>query len=260
MAIPFASLEFLPENERLFCEMVEASMEATKASGRLFLFLAHMGGNSLVFAGPPRRSWEEVDEGALTDFVTYGLLHLDYGGRGTPNYRVSNDGYRYYRYLQERRGTPIVQIEETVRRFLDGEDFAQRYPKATQALGKATSLLWTGELDDQHVSELGAAMRAALQDFTVEFLAQLGVAAEASPEKPIQGLKNAVDRLSDRLGEREPAVLKALVDLAEVELREIQRIHHVRDEGKVHTWDELRRATFLLTLVMYELDHAAASR
>jgi hypothetical protein len=259
MRISFEDIEFLPETEALFCDMVEATMEAVKSSGRLFLLSKHSGGNSLILVGPPRRDWHDIDEAALNDFAVYGLLQIDYGSRGNPIYRVSNDGHRYYRYLQERRGTPIDQVETTIRTFFEGERFALRYPRAVSALGKATEILWKGKNDDQTASELGAALRAALQDFTDEFLQRLGIQSQESQERPIHRLRGIVDAIAGRTGGREPPVLRALVGLAHVELREIQRIHHVRDVGEVESWDELRRATFVLTFLMYELDRAAGS-
>jgi hypothetical protein len=259
VSIRFEDIEFLPETEALFCEMVETTMESTKASGRLFILAQHMGGNHMIFAGPPRRDWEDVDEGGLNDLANYGLLQLDYSSRGTPNYRVSNDGHRYYRYLQERRGTPMAQVEETIHRLIDGEAFARRYPKTVSSLGKATQLLWRGETDDQTASELGAALRAALQDFADEYLQRLRVQSKISREQPISRLRDAIDTIRDRIGAREPAVIDKLVELADVELREVQRIHHVRDEGPVGRWDEMRRATFVMTLTIYELDRAAGS-
>lgn len=259
MRIRFEDIEFLPETEDLFREMVEASMAVANPSGRRFLLAKHLGGNSLVLAGPPRRDWKDADEAALTDLVAYGLLQADYGSRGTPNYRVSNDGHRYYRYLQRRRGTALAQIETTIRRSIEDENFAQRYPRAILGLGKATDLLWEGTTDDRAASELGAALRAALQDFANELLERLGIKTEVSKEKPVQRLRVAGESIADRIGEREPAVLNALVELASAELREVQRIHHVRDEGSVDRWDELRRATFVLGLLMYELDRAAES-
>jgi hypothetical protein len=259
VSIRFDDIEFLPETEALFCEMVETTMKATRASGRQFVIAQHMGGSHMIFVGPPRRDWEDVDEGALTDLATYGLLQLGYSSRGTPNYRVSSDGHRYYRYLQERRGTPVVQVEEMIRRLIDGEAFSRRYPKSVAALSKATQLLWTGETDDQTASELGAALRATLQDFVDELLQRLGVHSTLSREQPISRLREAVDAIRDRIGAREQAVMNKLVELADVELREVQRIHHVRHEGPVKGWDEMRRATFVLTLLIHELDLAAGS-
>ncbi|MDP8927650.1 MAG: hypothetical protein M3O70_03490 [Actinomycetota bacterium] len=54
-----------------------------------------------------------VDRGALDDLTDLGLLRLRYssGRSRTPNYRLTNDGRRYYQWLQEQRGQPIEQVE-----------------------------------------------------------------------------------------------------------------------------------------------------
>lgn len=251
----FDEIELLPETEELLCGMVEAAL-AAKPAGRLFIFSAHMRGNVLISTGPPRRDWADIDEAALQDLAAYGLLQRGFSSKGTPNYRVSNDGYRYYRYLQARRGTHLEQLEETIRAHLDGARFSSRYPRTAGGMSQAFDLLWQGDTDNTRVSELGADLRGAMQDFATELLARQRVESETSAEKPVQRLEEAIAQLENRLGEREPAVLAALVNLADATLRQVQRVHHVRDEGAIDQWDELRRAAFVLAFLMYEFDLA----
>ncbi len=259
MGLPFASIDLPPETEQLFVEMAEATLSSTTPAHRMFMLAVHLGGNRLVFAGQPRRDWKDVDPGALDDLASLGLLRKSFGGRGTPNYRLTNDGRRFFEWLMSQRGEPIRQVEQTVRTWLGSEGFASRYPAASASLGRAFEQLWHGETDDQAVSGYGADLRAALQDFASELQGHLKLDSSTSREKPVDRLAEAVEALADRVGEREEAVLAQLVELCRVTLRQVQRIHHVRAEGELSGWDELRRAGFVLVMVVHELDRAVDS-
>ncbi|MDP8927649.1 MAG: hypothetical protein M3O70_03485 [Actinomycetota bacterium] len=93
-----------------------------------------------------------------------------------------------------------------------------------------------------------------------ELLQHLAVASDVSREKPIQRLREATAAVADRVGPRETAVLEQLVELADVTLKQVQRVHHIRDESKpIAGWDELRRTGFVLAMLMHELDKVAES-
>lgn len=257
MALPFASVDLTPETQQLFVEMAEATLNSTTPAHRMFLLAQHLGGNNLIFSGEPRRDWKDVDPGSLDDLAGLGLLRKGFGGgRGTPNYQLTNDGRRFFEWLMSQRGEPVRQVERGVQAWLGSEGFARRYPTASISLGRALEQLWRGETDEQTASAYGADLRAALQDFAAEVHGQLKLDSSANREKPIDLLEEAVEALADRIGQREKAVLTQLVALCDATLRQVQRIHHVRAEGKLRGWDELRRAGFVLTMVVHELDRA----
>lgn len=260
MRIAFDAIDLDPDAERLFCEMTATVVEADPQSERMFMLAVHLGGNQLMFVSEPRRTWTDVDRGALDDLVELGLLRKEYGsGRArTPIFRLRNDGRRYYQWLQEQRGQPVDQVEEAVARWLDGKRFAARYPRASISLGRAFAALWSGDQSAQTVSSMGADLRAGLQDFTDELLDRLGVASGTSAEKPLDRLGEAAEAVADRVGPRETAVLNQLVELARVTWKQTQRLTHMRDEDQpVAGWDELRRTGFVLAMVVHELDRAA---
>lgn len=256
MGLPFAAIDLTPETEQLFVEMAEATVSSTTPAHRMFMLAEHLGGNHLVFAGKPRRDWKDVDPGALDDLASLGLLRKDFGGGETPNYRLNNDGRQFFEWLMNQRGEPIRQVETTVRTSLGSEGFARRYPASSASLGRAFEQLWHGETDDQSVSAYGADLRAALQDFAIELHEHLNLESPTSREKPVDRLAEAVEALADRVGEREEAILTQLVELCRVTLRQVQRIHHVRAQGRLSGWDALRRAGFILALVVHEFDRA----
>lgn len=109
VGLPFASIDLPPETEQLFVEMAEATLSSTTPAHRMFMLAVHLGGNRLVFAGQPRRDWKDVDPGALDDLASLGLLRRSFGGRGTPNYRLTNDGRRFFEWLMSRGASPSVR-------------------------------------------------------------------------------------------------------------------------------------------------------
>lgn len=241
-----------PEALQLFREMVDAHL-AAGSGDRLFIRADSMGGTGLIFASKAaRRNWDGFDGGALDDLVSYGLLHLGFGGRGTPNYRVAGEGLAFHRWLMHEEGSAVDQVSDEVRRFVSGSDFAANHYGAAHHLAQAFELLWGGRTDDQVVSEIGDHLRKALMDITTD---TVGSSASGDQEKPIERLRA---HLEDRsVNERERDVLTQLVELARVVLRLDHRLNHVRDEADrgrpPASWEEIRRASFVTALVCYEL-------
>ena len=95
--IPFEDLadRLVPEALALFGEMAAAHLEST--GDRLFNSTSTFGATNLHFLGHgSKRQFSGVDEGSLADLAGWGLLHIAYGERGTPNYRVAGEGQRFY--------------------------------------------------------------------------------------------------------------------------------------------------------------------
>lgn len=98
-----------PDAKNLFTEMATAHVAAGNGD-RLFIRADSMGGTGMIFTGQGRRqNWENFDGSALDDLVAYGLLHLGFGGRGSPNYRLAGEGLHFYRWLMSREGEPMAQ-------------------------------------------------------------------------------------------------------------------------------------------------------
>ena len=252
--IPFDDLadRLVPEALDLFREMAATHLEST--GDRFFILTSTFGGTSLHFRGKgSARQFRDVDEGVLADLTDWGLLRVDYGARGSPNYRVTGEGQRFYQSLMQGKGSAIDQIEEETRRVLSGSEYVEAHPKAAHHLREAFELLWSGRMGDPVVSELGDHLRKALMDATTDLV---GPDADGRQEQPIERLRHHLEELD--LPPREAEAVSRIVELAEAVLRLDQRLVHIRDEadkGEPGTsWEEVRRAAFTTAFTCYELD------
>lgn len=243
-----------PEALSLLREMVAAHLESS--GDRMFIRASYLGqrGESLLFTGDgSRRSFDGIDGGAIEDLAAYGLLHVGYSRKGTPNYRVGSEALAFYRWIMEQEGTGVAQVEEQVQRVIEGDAFAQAHPGAAHHLREAFALLWSGRTDDQVVSEVGDHLRKAIMDLTTDLIGGGG-----DQERPIARLTERLNQAT--VSDRERAVLSQLVELARVSLRLDHRLNHIRDEADQGeppaTWEEVRRAAFATSLVCYELSRA----
>lgn len=247
-----------PEALELFQEMASAHLEST--GDRMFLRADSGSGTHMIFTGEASgRTFEDFDGGAIDDLISWGLLHVDYSSRGTPNYRVSGEALRFYRWLMESKGAAIDQADHEIRRTIEGAAYAKDHPGAAHHLREAFDLLWTGRTDNQVVSEIGDHLRKALMDATTDVLA---AKAGGDQERPIQRLK---DYLADlELPTREADVMAQVVELARVTLRLDHRLNHIRDEDDAGepevSWEEIRRAAFSTALACYELERLVRQR
>jgi len=247
-----------PEAVILFKEMVEAHLLAGSGD-RVFLCVAG-GGTCLIFSGTsrprlgarPRQSWDDIDAGALMDLASFGLLHTEYNSSGDPVYRISGQGQHFYSWLTARSGSPVLQVDEQVRRLVS-DRFASAHVNAAHHLSEAFNLLWSQSTSDQSISELGDHLRKSLMDLTSDIVGDDG----GRQEQPVVRLKKWLAGRADDLGAREVVVLERLIDLTEATMRLDHRLNHVRDEQDngvaPPTWDELRRAAFTTAFLCSEL-------
>ena len=241
-----------PESLELFQEMASAHLEST--GDRMFIRADSSAGTHMIFTGHgSSREFSNFDRGAIQDLLGWNLLHVDYSRRGTPNYRVTGEALRFYRWLMQRKGSAIDQTEDRVHRDVLGSAFAERHPGGAHHLRETFHLLWSGRTDEQVVSEIGDHLRKALMDVTTDVV---GADAGGEQEKPIQRLKAQLREL--RLPKRESEVLLQVIELARVVLRLDHRLNHIRDEADQGepeaTWEEMRRAGFSTAFACYELD------
>lgn len=242
--------------DELFTEMVLAHIEAGSGD-RFFIRSDTLSGTGLHFRGPGvSKTWRNFDGGAIEDLIGYSLLHVNYSGRGTPNYRITGEGLHFYQWLMEKKGSAISQVEDVVRNVVSGDEFARDHPGAAHHLAEAFALLWSDRDDDQTIAEIGEHLRGALIDITHDV-----IESELSIEKPIERLRTHLQN-DHQLSDREVAVVEQLIGLAEATMRLDQRLTHIRDEtdkGRpLRSWDEARRAGFITAVVCYEIHSVLA--
>ena len=257
--IPFDDLVdgLAPKTLDLFREMVAVHLEST-GDGMFILQDTAAGTDLDFFANGFKRQFSGVDIGALRDLTDRRFLQIDDAGRST-NYRVSGEGLSFHRRLMQDNGSAIDQIEEETRRVISGAEYAEAHPKAAHHLREAFKLLWSGQINEQVVSQVGDHLRKALMDATTDLV---GPDAEGRQEKPIVRLRRHLEGLD--LPSREAEVVSRIVELAEAALSLDQRLDHIRDEadkGKPSaTWEEIRRAAFTTAFTCYELDRLRVTK
>ncbi len=174
------------EARALYCEMVEAHLATT--GDRFFIRSDTFGGAGMHFVGGggTQRTWRGFDGGAIEDLAGYGLIHVSYTAKGTPNYRISGEGLAFFRWLQGSRGAAITQVEETVQRFVAGDAVARAHPGGAHHLREAFDLVWSDNPTGQVVSEIGDHLRKSLMDVTTGIV---GSTTQGGQEKPVERLK-----------------------------------------------------------------------
>ncbi len=238
--------------------MAAAHLEST--GNRLFIRTDSLAGTGMTFTGDgSNREFDGFDGGALEELAGWSLLRVSYGSRGSESYRVTGEGQLFFRWLKESRGSAPAQVEDEVQKVVNSAQFALSCPGAARHLSEAFGLLWSGETNDQVVSEIGDHLRKALMDATSEVL---GDEARGSQEKPIDRLERHLEDL--QLPSRESGVLIQLAELARSVLSLDHRLNHIRDEadtGRAEvSWEEVRRAAFTTAFVCYELDRLQVRR
>lgn len=250
--IPFEAVDLDDEQRQLFTRMVEIHREAPR-DRRAFLLSRTFGGDTLVAAAGPNIKTAKYDLDVLT---RYGLLMLDFGGRGTPNYTVSPDGLRYYSWLLEHQGQPMERVEKAMRGLLDASWFAGRFPEAHAKWAQAEGALWSEDAE-RRLSAIGHDAREALQEFAETLYREKSLSEEALGDK-----QRTIARITAVLDQQAMAgtpreFLDALLAYYGMLTDLVQRQEHAgQKEGEPITWEDARRVVFQTLAVMYEVARA----
>lgn len=252
MMLHFDQIDLDAEQRELFMHMAEAFRDAPRTRRR-FMLSRSLAGASLHGPGEPVK---DVAPNDLDVLARYGLLMTTYGSRGTPNYDVSPDGLRYYRYLRERQNEPVEQVEEAVRGLVDASWFIAKFPLAHTKWSTAVELLWSDDADEQ-LSNIGHLAREALQEFAQALAATHGLLEQVPNDKQKTiarvravleqcGVKGTRARLLD-------ALLTYFGELTDL----VQRQEHAgQKEGEPVVWEDARRVVCQTMSVMYEVARA----
>jgi hypothetical protein len=113
-----------------------------------------MGGTILAFAGSALFARGAVDEAAVNDLASYGLLRRRTGGSDR-GYEISGESLKFYRWLQEQRGGPLAAADSVARSLVDSAAYAKARTTAAAHLVKAFDQLWSDRVDSAATSSIG---------------------------------------------------------------------------------------------------------
>jgi hypothetical protein len=118
-----------PEQKELFKVLVEASRNVPRQNRQKFFAIDYMGGSNIIHPG---LSDGKIPAylGDLDALANENLLSMSYGSKGTPNFDVTPQGFKYYEQLKEQEGLPVQRLESTMKSYLSSDTFQQKYPGA----------------------------------------------------------------------------------------------------------------------------------
>lgn len=252
MMLRFDQIDLDPEQRELFMHMAEAFRDAPRTRRR-FMLSQSLAGASLHGPGGPVT---DVAPNDLDVLARYGLLMTTYGSRGTPNYDVSPDGLRYYRYLRERQNEPVEQVEEAIRGLVDASWFIARFPDAHGKWSAAVELLWSDDAEQQ-LSNIGHLTREALQEFAQALAVSHGLEGDvpADKQKTVARVRAVLDERGVT-GTRARFLESLLAYFGEVTDLVQRQEHAGQKEGEPIQWEDARRVVFQTMSVMYEVARA----
>ena len=172
--------------------MIRADEAVPRADRRPFILGVSGEGADLLHEGL-QPGEQRVLEADLDVLVRNGMLSMDFGGHGTPNYTVTPEGRRYATWLMTKQGGGLDRSEDEIRRWLDGVGFRGRHPEAYARWESAESALWNP--DEPQPTTVGHTCREALQLFASDLVRHTAAEVEANPNvaSTVSRLRTAIN-------------------------------------------------------------------
>jgi hypothetical protein len=235
------------EQAALFEQLLEAWRAMPRDQRSPFLYARTMGPTNTVGGNGVEL---EVPDGDIEALRDEGLLSFD-----RDSFTISARSVAIYQEWKESHVEPAADVEDTVQRYLDSDQFRARYPHAYARWKDAAVLLW-GEDSEQELSTIGHKCREAMQEFATALLELHGVQrANANKAKTRDRFSAVVNSRRADLGERKSEILDALFAYWQATENLIQRQEHAgQREGESLTPEDGRRAVFQTAVVMFEAD------
>lgn len=247
------------EQQELLAVLVEAARNVPQEHREKFIAM-QIFGQSLAWVIHPGlpRDFEGAYMGDLEILAQERLINLSYGQGGRASFDVTPLGFRYYKWLKQRAGETIQQVEQEIIGYLDSESFRKRYPNAFAKWREAASLLWEADTE-QKLTVIGHLCREALQEFTTHLVGEFQPPdVDSEKSHTIARLKAVLERLI-HLGSTEKPFLDALISYWRTVNDLAQRQEHgAQREKEGLGWEDARRVVFHTALVMYEVARAVA--
>lgn len=252
---PLPPLELLPEQEQLLMVLVDASRSVPPERKTTFL-LSHTHDRplgSLVhpgLAGKPA----EAHASDVEELAEKGLLSLRQGARSELLFDVRPEGFRYYEQLRRRQGAGIERVERFVRMVLGSDRFRSLYPEAFERWSQAEALLWQQDAEAK-VSTVGHTLREGIQQFATALVAHFSPPnVDQNLAHDLARVKSVLALVGDTIGK---TTREALAAQWATTSKLVQRLEHGEQrKGEPLTWEDARRAVFLVAAAMVEADRA----
>ena len=160
-----------------------------------------------------------------------------------------------YAVLIESVGQALDQTHARIVLQLESESFVRRYPRTAERLNRAIELLDSG--DERRATDIGHAVREAMQYFPEELAGRLNVDVSAIPfEQTANRLGEVFGSPGGQRGSSTARVaIEALADYWRKVADLTQRQEHgASREGEVLRWEDSRRVLWLAVTVVFEVD------
>lgn len=247
-----------PEQIDLLSAIVEEHRSVPRAQRDRF-FVSNTQQGSYAWYPKASDAWQlRIVQADLEVLASCGWINPRYGDRMlVSGFSVTPNGLAAYEELKRRAGASVVQVEAEVRRYLDSEAFAARYPRAHEKWRQAEEPLW-GTESQQALTTIGHHCREAMQIFASELVTTYPLPkAIPDPANTVERVRSVLTLAREKLGEVERAFLDALLaywgTVADLSQRQE---HGTLKEGKSLEWEDARRLVFQTAVVMFEIDRA----
>lgn len=199
-----------------------------------------------------------VYEGDIKVLGRYELLAISYNpyiSGSVGNFDINPEGFTYYTYIKQREGKPVQKVESSLRTYLEGDRFRQKYSIAYQKWRDADALLWESDSERQ-LTTIGHLCREAIQEFAEALINQYQPPnSKMDKTQTVARLRAVLNHHNNQLGIKEKQFLDALLSYwgAVIDLAQRQE-HGSHKEGEALGWEDGRRVVFQTFIVMFEID------
>lgn len=240
-----------PEQQDLFIQMVENVRSVPRKNRSRLIEANSLDGTCLIMPKGEIKGYAHGDPEAL---ASEGLLHMDYGSRGSNRYTISPVGYQYYDWLMKQQGKPVERIEKEVFRYFEFEGFKKHHSDAYEKLKLAEELLWSSD-SGKNFSAIGHYCREAMQEFAATLYEQVfGEPSDEPKASTVKRIREIIEAKSTESGKTVKAYLEALLSYWGTVSDLVQRQEHAgQKEGEPINWEDTRRVVFQTANVMFEL-------
>jgi hypothetical protein len=241
----------------LICKIVEAFRNVPSEQRRAFVIMCSDESNfaTVRHAGFPGGNTSAY-EGDLNTLGRQGLIDLSAEvGSSVYTFDISPEGFAYYRQLREADGKPIERVESRVTRYLETDQFQQKYARAYRKWKHADTLLWESDSELQ-LTTIGHLCREAIQEFATSLVNNHQVTeVDENVAHDIARIRAVIELYANQLGEREKECLITLISYWRAVSGLVQRQEHGSNHvSRPLDWEDGRRVVFQTAIVMFEVE------